>query len=147
MKILIINGPNINMLGARNKKHYGVKTLTMINNKLKTEAAMFNISLDYYQSNHEGSIIDFIQKNAPHSDGIIINPGALTHYGYSLRDACQDCQLPIVEVHLSDIGNREEFRKINVLKSLPVARFIGLKDEGYIRALRFLIKFLKKENK
>src|SRR3989338_6507330 len=125
MKILIINGPNLNRLGKRDPKKYGTVTLTEINNELTRIAKLHNCQLDYFQSNHEGEIIDFLQKQSSReADGILINPGALTHYGYSLRDALEDINLPVIEVHLSDINKREDFRKINVLSGLPVAQII-----------------------
>src|SRR3990172_5644858 len=101
MKILVINGPNLNFLGKRDPLHYGSVTLNKINTQLVKLANAQNISVKSFQSNHEGAIIDFLQKKNAKTNGIIINPGALTHYGYSLRDALADIRLPIVEVHLS----------------------------------------------
>lgn len=144
MKILVINGPNLNMLGKRNKKHYGTLTLSAINDVLKKTATEKNCELLFFQSNHEGALIDFVQKHARNTDGILINPGALTHYGYSLRDALIDTKLPIVEVHLSDITKRESFRKIDVLDGIVIKRVMGLKEKSYTEGLKELIAYIKK---
>src|SRR4030042_1554132 len=110
MKVLLINGPNLNLLGKRDKSIYGDKTLSEIESILKKEAKSLGAEVVSFQSNSEGALIDFIRKNSPRAGGIIINPGALTHYGLSLRDALVDCGLPIVVVHLSNIYAREEWR-------------------------------------
>lgn len=144
MKILVIHGPNLNMLGKRNEKHYGVGTLEKINKMLRDITKKYAITLTFFQSNHEGELIDFIQKEFSNADGILINPGALTHYGYSLRDALVDTKLPIVEVHLSDITKREQFRKIDVLDGIVLARVMGLKEKSYKFGLIKLIKHIKK---
>ncbi|MBI2430551.1 MAG: 3-dehydroquinate dehydratase [Candidatus Levybacteria bacterium] len=143
MRILVLNGPNLNMLGKRYEKHYGTVTLSDINTMLGKIAAQHNCKLVFFQSNHEGALIDFLQKEAGKSDGILVNPGALTHYGYSLRDALVDTKLPIVEVHLSDITKREDFRKIDVLDGIVVKRIMGLKEKSYIVGLEKLIKHIK----
>jgi 3-dehydroquinate dehydratase II len=135
MKIMVLNGPNLNMLGKRDEKHYGDISLEDINSHLTGYAEEDGTQLKFYQSNHEGELIDFIQENATDADGIIINPGALTHYGYSLRDALIDSKLPIVEVHLSDISNREDFRKINVLDGIVIGRVMGKKVGSYVDGL------------
>ncbi|OGG03649.1 hypothetical protein A2W14_01840 [Candidatus Gottesmanbacteria bacterium RBG_16_37_8] len=142
MKILVINGPNLNLLGRRDPAKYGRTTLNQINRQLKKIAEKKNIELEFYFSNHEGQLIDFLQMNSRQAVGILINPGALTHYGYSLRDALEDCQLPIAEVHLTDIDKREPFRKINVLKSISIIKIQGQKENSYYRALNLLIKLL-----
>ena len=141
-KVLVINGPNLNMLGKRDPDKYGKLTLGQINNKLVKSAKSLGITLEYFQSNHEGEIIDFLQKKAGKSDGVLINPGALTHYGYSLRDALEDTRLPIVEVHLSDIDKREDFRKIDVLDGVFINKIHGLKEKSYLIGLEALIKHL-----
>lgn len=144
MKILVINGPNLNMLGKRETKHYGTFTLEKINNKLISIAKTLGTSLLFFQSNHEGAIIDFLQKDSSKSaDGVLINPGALTHYGYSLRDALVDTNLPIVEVHLSNINNRETFRKVDVLDGIVIDRIMGLKEKSYLIGLQKLVAYLK----
>ncbi len=145
MKILVINGPNLNMLEKRDAKHYGSLTLDQINERLSKLANSLGVKLSFFQSNHEGSIIDFLQREAKKARGILINPGALTHYGYSLRDALVDTNLPIVEVHLSNINNREDFRKVDVLDGIVIERIMGLKGKSYLIGLRKLIKFINKE--
>ena len=143
MKILVLNGPNLNRLGIRNKKHYGIVTLDTINKMLKDIAKKLGGELLFFQSNHEGELIDFVQKYQTDAEGILINPGALTHYGYSLRDALVDTQLPIVEVHLSDINKREPFRKIDVLDGIVVNRVMGMKEKSYTVGLEKLITYIK----
>lgn len=144
MKILVLHGPNLNLLGKRDKKNYGTVTLSQINKMLKKIADKNNYELVFFQSNHEGALIDFIQEHAQDAQGILINPGALTHYGYSLRDALVDTQLPIVEVHLSNILQREDFRKIDVLDGIVVERVMGMKEKSYEIGLTKLIEHIKK---
>ncbi len=143
MKILVLNGPNLNNLGKRKKEFYGTKTLDEISTILKIIASKNNCELLFFQSNHEGNLIDFTQENAKNADGILINPGALTHYGYSFRDALVDTQLPIVEVHLSNILEREDFRKTDVLDGIVVARVMGKKEKSYEEGLEKLISYIK----
>ena len=112
-KILLINGPNLNMLGVRNPAVYGSTTLKDIEKEVLSYAKTKNSRLFCFQSNHEGCIIDKIHKAYGKIDGIIINPGAFTHYSYAIRDALESVKIPTVEVHLSDIHNREDFRKIS----------------------------------
>ena len=138
MKFLIINGPNLNLLGKRDKAMYGSLRLDVIENNLNSEAERLNIDIESFQSNHEGNIVDFLQSNSSNSDGIIINPGALTHYGISLRDGLLDSKLPIIEVHLSNIHSREEFRNKSVVSDISVGQVVGLGWHGYIYALNFL---------
>ena len=115
MKILIIHGPNLNILGQRNKVIYGEKTLDEINELIKKHATEIDAEVVITQANSEGDLVDFIQKESSGADGIIINAGALTHYGLSLRDALLDTNLPVIEVHLSNIYAREEFRQRSVI--------------------------------
>lgn len=143
MKILVINGPNLNIVGKRDKKIYGSLTLEQINVLLSQKARELGVKVSFLQSNHEGEIIDFIQNNSDKSNGILINPGALTHYGYSLRDALADTALPIVEVHLSDIDNREEFRKIDVFDGIVVENIKGLQEESYLLGLERLVTYIR----
>jgi len=130
------------MLGERSHHHYGTLTLEQINELLQKKATELKADLVFFQSNHEGAIIDFLQKEAESSDGILINPGALTHYGYSLRDALEDTKLPIVEVHLSDISQREDFRKIDVLNGIVIKTIMGLKEKSYLLGLETLVTHL-----
>jgi len=143
MKILVIHGPNLNVLGKREKAIYGETTLQEIDALLKKEGQILNVEVVTFQSNHEGAIIDFIQKQADSAQGIIINPGALTHYGFSLLDALIDSKLPVIEVHLSNIYRREEWRACSVIAPLAKGQIIGLGWRGYIAALRALVDELK----
>lgn len=138
-KILVIHGPNLNMLGKREAHHYGTLTLQQINDLLAKEAQELGVQLSIFQSNSEGSLIDFIQSQSSDSSGIVINPGALTHYGYALADALTDTKLPIMEVHLSDITKREDFRKIDVLDGVVIDRAMGDKEQSYIAGLQKLV--------
>jgi 3-dehydroquinate dehydratase-2 len=138
VKILVIHGPNLNMLGKRDKSIYGEKTLDEIDALLKKKAQALNVDVVTFQSNHEGALIDFIQEQTASAQGIIINPGALTHYGFSLLDALIDSKLPVIEVHLSDIYHREEWRAESVIAPIAEERMIGLGWRGYITALQVL---------
>jgi 3-dehydroquinate dehydratase-2 len=145
MKILVINGPNLNMLGKRNKAYYGDKTLPQIDALLKKEGKSLGADVVSFQSNSEGELIDCIQKNSSQAAGIIINPGALTHYGLSLRDALVDSGLPVVEVHLSNIYAREEWRAKSVIASISRGQISGFGWRSYIAALQILVDELKVE--
>jgi 3-dehydroquinate dehydratase-2 len=145
MKILVIHGPNLNMLGKRDKSIYGEKTLDEINALLKKEARALNVEVVTFQSNHEGALIDFIQEQTDSAQGIVINPGALTHYGFSLLDALIDSKLPIIEVHLSDIYHREKWRARSVIAPIAEKQIIGFGWQGYITALQVLASKLKAE--
>ena len=137
-KIAVINGPNLNALGRRDADVYGTVTLAEIQAKMEERAQ--GVDVEFFQSNSEGAIIDHIQKTA--ADGIIINPGALTHYGYSLRDALADTGLPIVEVHLSNIHAREEWRRKSVVSEVAAGQICGFGWRGYIAALEILSAIL-----
>ena len=143
MKILVINGPNLNMLGRRDPEHYGSDTLESIEQKLTEKGKALGCELAFFQSNHEGALIDFIQEKAGEAEGILINPGALTHYGYSLHDALLDAGLPVVEVHLSDIKAREKWRQISVISDVVIKQISGLKAEGYLSGLEALINHIR----
>jgi len=145
MRILVIHGPNLNMLGKREKSIYGEKTLDEIDALLRKEAQALNVEVVTFQSNHEGALIDFIQEQADSAQGIIINPGALTHYGFSLLDALVDSKLPVIEVHLSDIYHREEWRARSVIVPIAEEQIIGLGWRGYMNALQVLVGKLKGE--
>ena len=143
MRILVVNGPNLNMLGKRDQSHYGSKTLDEINTAIAERASELDVEIFYFQSNHEGALIDYIQEQTAGSDGIIINPGALTHYGLSLMDALIDARLPVIEVHLSDIHSREEFRRKSVIEPIAKKQISGHGWQGYIEALDLLVEELK----
>ncbi len=145
MKILVIHGPNLNMLGKREKAIYGETPLHEIDALLKKEGQTLNIEVITFQSNHEGALIDFIQKHADSAHGIIINPGALTHYGFSLLDALVDSKLPVIEVHLSNIYRRETWRSSSVIAPIAKGQISGLGWRGYIAALRALANELRGE--
>ena len=143
MNILIINGPNLNLLGKREPEIYGYETLEDINKMIATEASKLDVNIDFFQSNHEGAIIDRIHEAMGISDAIIINPGAYTHYSYAIRDAISSVNIRTIEVHLSDIHSREEFRKVSVIKDVCVNQISGLGSKGYINALNDLANSLK----
>ena len=143
MRILTIHGPNLNLLGKRNKEIYGEKTLDEINSMLQSHAAELGVEIAFLQSNSEGKLIDILQKESPTAHGIIINPGALTHYSLSLRDALYDTGLPIIEVHLSNIYAREEFRHRSVVAPVARGQLSGLGWRGYIAALRAMVAELR----
>lgn len=138
MRILVIHGPNLNALGSRQVEVYGSKTLSEIDSLIRRRAGDLGLELETFQSNHEGALIDFLQEKSPKSDGIIINPGALTHYGLSLRDALADTSVPVVEVHLSNIYAREDFRQHSVIAPIARGQISGLGWRGYVAALEFL---------
>jgi 3-dehydroquinate dehydratase-2 len=144
MKIQVINGPNMNMLGIREPEIYGSLTLDEINRQLTQKGDELGLTLDFFQSNHEGGIIDRIQDCYGNTDGIVINPGAYTHYSIAIRDALAAVGIPTVEVHLSDINSREDFRKISVIKSVCVKQIWGKGVNSYTEALEFLAKKLDK---
>lgn len=143
MKILVIHGPNLNMLGKRDRAIYGEKTLSQIDALLKKEARTLDVEIVTFQSNHEGALVDFIQEHSGSAQGIIINPGALTHYGFSLLDALIDSQLPVIEVHLSNIYAREEWRADSVIAPIAEGQISGLGWRGYVAALQVLAARLK----
>jgi len=135
------------MLGKREPEHYGEETLESIEKMLAARAQELDCELVFFQSNHEGAIIDFIQKEASLSDGILINPGALTHYGYSLRDALVDFKLPVVEVHLSNIHAREDWRKLSVIADVTIEQIAGFKAESYSLGLLALTNYIRSHSK
>lgn len=142
-RILVLNGPNLNLLGERSEDHYGRATLFEIERELHVVAEELGVEIICHQSNHEGELIDIMHNERKRCEGLIINPGALTHYSYSVRDAIEAVGLPAVEVHLSDISSREEFRRISVVRPVVWKAIYGLGPEGYYRALRELVEHLR----
>jgi 3-dehydroquinate dehydratase-2 len=143
-KILVINGPNLNNLGKRDSSLYGTKTLSDIESDISGRASELGIDVQFFQSNHEGSIVDFIQEASGDASGVIINAGALTQVGYSILDALLDSQLPFIEVHLSNIHAREEFRQKSVFASKAVGQMAGFGPSGYLYALDHLAQSINK---
>jgi len=140
--ILIIHGPNLNLLGERQPEIYGATTLDQLNELLAQRAAQLGIELKFFQNNSEGRIIDFIHEHRHWANGIVINPGALTHYSYSLRDAIAAVDKPTIEVHLSDIHHREPFRRISVIQEVCLAQIAGQGVQSYLQGLELLVKHL-----
>ena len=135
MKVLVINGPNLNRLGLREPEIYGSKTLTDLEKDLLTIGEKVNCEVTCFQSNHEGDLIDAIHEANEQYHGIVINPGAFTHYSYAIRDAIASISLPVIEVHISNIHAREEFRHTSVTAPVTVGQIIGLGFKGYELAL------------
>ncbi len=136
MRIKIINGPNLNMLGKRPKEHYGSMTLDQINELIKKEASGDFVS--FYQSNHEGDIVDEIQKSINDFDAIVINPGGYTHTSVAIRDALEIFSGTKIEVHLSKVNERDDFRKINYITDVCDKTFMGMHEMSYIEAIKYL---------
>ena len=143
MRILILNGPNLNVLGARDKSHYGDKTLDDVLTDVKDTADRLGVYIDHFQSNHEGELVNYIQQESGNSDGIVINGGALTHYGLSVKDALTDAKLPVVEIHISNIHSREEYRRYSVVEDLAVGQIAGLGWRGYSFALESIVEHIR----
>ena len=143
MRILILNGPNLNVLGARDTGHYGYKTLDDVLTDIKDTADRLGVDIGHFQSNHEGELINYIQQESGNSDGIVINGGALTHYGLSVRDALTDAKLPVVEIHISNIHSREEYRRYSVVDDLAVGQIAGLGWRGYSFALESIVEHIR----
>ena len=146
-KILVIHGPNLNLLGTREPAVYGTTSYKRINQALLKKAAGLKISIEVYQSNHEGEIIDKIQALAQKCSGILINPGAFTHYSYALRDCLAAAKVPVIEVHLSNIYARENFRHSSVIAPIAVGQISGFGPDSYLTGLELLTGLLKKRGK
>lgn len=144
MKLMMINGPNLNLLGHRDKSMYGPMSLDELSLGLTEYAKGLGISLDSYQSNSEGDIIDKIHASIGKYDGIIINAGALAHYSYALHDALEEFRLPVIEVHITNIHKREDFRHKSVIAAACKGQIVGLGLEGYYLAVDYFSKLNKK---
>ncbi len=142
MKLLVINGPNINMLGIREPEIYGRKTYLDLVNLIRTEADALGVEAEFFQSNSEGALIDAIQGAYGRVDGIIINPAAYTHTSVALLDALKAVGLPAVEVHISDPDSREDFRKTSFVRAACAATIKGRGLEGYVDALRLMLELV-----
>ena len=141
--ILVLHGPNLNLTGFREPELYGKKPLTEIDADLQQEAAKMNVGLRIFQSNHEGELIDLVQEHKKWASAIVVNPGALTHYSYALRDALVSVRLPVVEVHLSNVHGREEFRRHSVIAPITVGQVVGFGARSYVLALHALVSMEK----
>ena len=140
MNILVINGPNLNLLGNRNPEIYGIETLDELMLWLENSTESANHSFQFYQSNHEGEIIDIIHDERHWAGGVLINAGAYSHYSYAIRDAIETINIPTVEVHISNIKKREEFRQKSVLSSVCIETIVGLGKNSYLEGLNILIQ-------
>ena len=143
MKILVINGPNLNMLGVREPDIYGKQTYTDLCDMIQAKADKFGVLVEFFQSNHEGGIVDKIQEAYGKFDGIIINPAAYTHTSIAIADALSTVKIPYVEVHISDVSKREAFRQTSYVRNSAVKTIMGKGLDGYIDALEFLNGELK----
>ena len=139
MKLLVINGPNLNMLGIREPAVYGVETYDTLCKKVREHAAERGVDVELYQSNHEGDLIDRIQLAYGNVDGIVINPGGYTHTSVALLDAVKAVGIPTVEVHISDVAAREEFRQVSYIRAACIATIAGHGLNGYTEAMDLLI--------
>ena len=139
MNVLLLNGPNLNLLGEREPEIYGTTTLVELEQLVAKRARELGVELRAFQSNHEGQLIDELHQSRRWADGVIFNPGAFTHSSYALRDAIASTRLRVVEVHLSDIGRREPWRAVSVLAEVCAHRVIGKGVAGYLEALEWLV--------
>ena len=138
MKILVINGPNLNMLGIREPDHYGKETYQDLVAKIENHCKQKNIDVELFQSNHEGCLVDKIQQAYGNTDGIVINPGAYTHTSIAILDAVKSVNIPTVEVHISKVEEREDFRQISYVRLACVKTITGHGTDGYLEAIDFL---------
>lgn len=145
MKILVINGPNINMLGIREVNIYGSESYDKLLKLLDEVAAEENIEIEEFQSNHEGAIVDIIQKSYKKIDGIVINPAAYTHTSLAILDSLKAVSIPTVEVHISKVSEREDFRQVNFIRDYVIKSFEGYGIDGYKKAIIYLKNYLKEQ--
>ncbi len=140
MNILLLNGPNLNLLGEREPEIYGTTTLAELEQMVQRRARELGHTVQAFQSNHEGALIDELHQCRRWANGVIFNPGAFTHYSYALRDAIVACKQRVVEVHLSDITKREPWRRVSVLEEVCAHRVMGKGTAGYLEALEWLTR-------
>ena len=143
MKILVVNGPNLNNLGKRDESHYGSESFRDVITTIEKFSKELGVETIFFQSNSEGELVSFIQKETSTSDGIVINAGALTHYGLSLKDSLIDAKIPLVEVHISNIHQREKYRRTSVVESVAIGQVAGFGTSGYLYAIELLIHYLE----
>lgn len=144
MKILVLNGPNINMLGLREPEHYGNETYQNLVEKIENYCRDKNIACECFQTNYEGKLVDKIQEAYGVFDGIVINPAAYTHTSVAILDAVKSVYIPTVEVHISKVENREDFRQISYIRQACIKTITGLGTDGYLRAIDFLCDYIEK---
>lgn len=147
MKILVLNGPNLNMLGIREPDHYGKETYADLVKKIENYCKEKGIEFECFQSNHEGALVDKIQEAYGKIDGIVFNPAAYTHTSVAILDAVKSVSIPTVEVHISKVEEREDFRQVSFIRQAAVKTITGLGTDGYLRAVDFLMSYLEKINK
>lgn len=140
MKIIIVNGPNLNLLGEREPEIYGIESLSQVNTWIRNHELCRSLEIDFFQSNSEGDIIDFLHSKRKTVDYCVLNAGALTHYSYALRDAIVSSQIPTVEVHLSNIYKRENFRQNSVIKNVCIGQFYGEGKQSYINGIKYILE-------
>ena len=139
MNVLLLNGPNLNLLGEREPEIYGTTTLAQLESLVAERARELGVAVRAFQSNHEGALVDRLHEVRKWAGGVIFNPGAFTHYSYSLRDAISATRLRVVEVHLSDLEKREPWRRVSVISEIVAHRIVGKGVAGYLEALDWLV--------
>lgn len=142
MEILVINGPNLNMLGIREPEHYGKEDYPSLLEKISNYCQERDINVEFYQSNHEGDLVDAIQEAYGNIDGIVINPGAYTHTSIALLDALKAVNIPAVEVHISNVKEREDFRQVSYVRLACIKTIMGHGSDGYLEAIDYLKEYL-----
>ena len=145
LKILVVHGPNLNLLGKRDPSKYGTVTMQQVNDHIQQLADELGVDVVFFQSNHEGSFIDFFQEDSSRaSDGVLINPGALIRYAYAFRQSLVDLNKPVMEIHMSDIHKTGVNQAVNVLDGVRMGQVTGLKEESYYQGFRELVEYIKK---